>query len=67
MTNLPSDRLVVMFGVGIALAAYIYWTVVGLGRGEGWSDIPALRALFVLSSVCLLALLLRVIRAIDES
>lgn len=56
-----------MFGVGIALAAYVYWTVVGLERGEGWTDVPALRALFVLGSVCLLAGLLRIIRAIDES
>lgn len=56
-----------MFGVGIALAAYIYWTVVGLGRGEGWTNVPSLRALFALGSVILLAVLLRVIRAIDES
>ena len=67
MSNLPSERLVMMFGVGIALAAYIYWTAVGLGRGEGWTNIPSLRALFVLGSVLLLAGLLRVIRAIDES
>lgn len=56
-----------MFGVGIALAAYIYWTVVGVSRGEGWTDAPALRALFVFASVALLAGLLRLIRAIDDS
>ena len=67
MSNLPSERLVMWFGVGIALAAYIYWTVVGLGRGEGWTGIPAFRALFVLGSVSVLAVLLRMIRAIDES
>ena len=67
MAKLPSEHLVVMFGLGIALAAYLYWTVVGLDRGEGWTDVPALRALVVLGSVGLLALLLRVIRAIDES
>jgi len=67
VSNLPPERLVLMFGAGIALAAYVYWTVIGLGRGEGWTDIPALRALFVLGSVGLLAGLLRLIRAIDES
>ncbi|GAB5534141.1 MAG: hypothetical protein Rubg2KO_03900 [Rubricoccaceae bacterium] len=67
VSNLPSERLVLLFGVGIALAAYLYWTAVGLRQGEGWTDVPALRALFVLGSVGLLAGLLRVIRAIDES
>lgn len=67
MTRLPSERLVLGFGIGIALSAYIYWTVVGLNRGEGWTNVPSLRALFALGSVILLAVLLRVIRAIDES
>lgn len=66
MSRLPSEHLVLRFGVGIALAAYVYWTVVGLRRGEGWTTVPSLRALFALASVILLAVLLRVIRAIDD-
>ena len=67
MRDLPTERLVLVFGIAIAASAYVYWTVVGLGRGDDWSSVPANRALIVLGGVLLLAGLLRLIRAIDES
>ena len=67
MSGLPSERLVLAFGLVIAACAYAYWTTVELGRGEGLTVNPAYRALFVIGGVSILAGLLRLIRAIDET
>lgn len=67
MTNLPPERLVLAFGLGIAAVAYVYWTAVGIDRGEGWTGVPSMRALVALGGAGVLALLLRLIRSIDES
>ena len=67
MANLPTERIVLWFGIGIAAAAYLYWSALGFSRGEGWSSVPALRALGALAGITLLTVLLRLIRSIDES
>ena len=64
--NLPSERLVLAFGCGIAAAAYVYWTVEGLRLGVGWTGVAATRAAVPLAATFLLALLLRAVRAIHE-
>ena len=65
--GLPSERLILGFGIAIALCAYAYWSAIELGRGEGVTATPALRAVVVLGGTLLLAGLLRLIRSIDES
>ena len=65
--GLPSERLVLGFGIVIAACAYAYWSTIELGRGEGVTATPSLRALVVLGGTLLLAGLLRLIRSIDES
>ena len=57
--NLPTDRLVLAFGAGIAAVAYGYWTVETARLGLGWSAVPAVRAGVVLVGTVLLALVLR--------
>lgn len=55
------------FGIVIAACAYLYWSAVELGRGEGLTATPALRAVVVLGGTLVLAGLLRLIRAVDDS
>ena len=57
--NLPTERLVLAFGCGIAAAAYLYWTVEALQLGLGWTSTASLRAAVVLGGTALLALVLR--------
>ena len=64
--NLPSERLVLAFGVGIAGAAYVYWTVQGLRLGVGWPSVAALRAAVPLGATLLLAVLLRAVRSLHD-
>ena len=65
--GLPSERLVLGFGIVIAACAYAYWSAVEVGRGEGLTATPSLRALVVLGGTLLLAGLLRLIRSIDDT
>jgi hypothetical protein len=64
--NLPSERLILAFGVGLAAAAYAYWTVDSLRAGLGWTGGASLRAGGVLGAMLLLAVILRAIRAVSE-
>ncbi|MDT0633045.1 hypothetical protein RQM47_06145 [Rubrivirga sp. S365] len=64
--NLPSERLVLAFGFGIAAAAYVYWTVEGFRLGVGWTSVAALRAAVPLGATLLLALLLRAVRSLHD-
>jgi len=48
--NLPTERLVLAFGCGIAAVAYLYWTVEAVRHGVGWSSIASLRAGVVLAA-----------------
>ncbi len=57
--NLPTERLVLAFGGGIAAAAYLYWTVEAVRLGLGWTSIASARAGVVLAATVLLALVLR--------
>lgn len=57
--NLPTERLVLAFGCGIAGAAYLYWTAEAARLGLGLSGIASLRAGVVLAGTVLLALVLR--------
>ena len=60
--NLPTERLVLVFGCGIAAVAYVYWTVEAARLGLGWTAIASLRAAVVLGATVLLALVLRAVR-----
>lgn len=55
----PYERLVLGFGAAIAAVSYLYWTSVGMDRGDGWTSLPASRALFALGAAVILALVLR--------
>ena len=57
--NLPTERLVLAFGCGIAAVAYLYWTVEAIQLGLGWTSIASARAGVVLAGTALLALVLR--------
>ena len=57
--NLPTERLVLAFGCGIAAAAYLYWTLQAIDLGLGWTSVASLRAAVVLGATVLLALVLR--------
>lgn len=57
--NLPTERLVLAFGCGIAAVAYLYWTVEAAHLGLGWTSVASLRAGVVLVGTLLLALVLR--------
>ena len=60
--NLPTEKLVLAFGVGIAVLAYGYWTVRSLRLGEGLGGVASLRAGVVLGAILLLALVLRAVK-----
>ena len=60
--NLPTERLVLVFGCGIAAVAYLYWTIEAIQLGLGWTSIASLRAGVVLLGTVLLALLLRAVK-----
>lgn len=60
--RLPTEQLVLGFGVAIAAATYLYWT----WELPSLSSLPAERAGFGLAAVLLLALVLRAVRAVDE-
>ena len=64
--NLPTERLVLTFGVGIAVAAYGYWTLHSLRLGLGVTATASLRAGVVLTAVLLLALVLRVATRVNR-
>ena len=65
--NLPTERLVLVFGCGIAAAAYLYWTVEAVRLGLGWTSIASLRSAVVLGATVLLALVLRAARHLNDS
>ena len=60
--RLPTERLVLGFGVAIAAVTYAYWT----WELPALSALPAQRAGFALGAVLLLALVLRAVRRVDE-
>ena len=64
--NLPSERLVLAFGVAIAGAAYVYWTVQGVRLGLGWTSTASVRAAVALGGVLLLALVLRAAKRVNR-
>ena len=55
----PFEKLALGFGVAIAAATYVYWTLLGFERGEGWTSVAASRALVGLGGACVLAVILR--------
>lgn len=59
--NLPTERLVLAFGCGIAAVAYVYWTAEAIRLGLGWTSIASARAGVVLLGTVLLALVLRAV------
>ena len=59
-SSLPSERLVLSFGVAIAACAYAYWAWSGIDRGVPWAATATLRAGMVLGAFLLLAIVLRV-------
>jgi hypothetical protein len=64
--NLPSERLVLAFGCGIAAVAYVYWTAWAVERGLGWTSVASVRAAVPLAATALLALLLRAVRFVHD-
>lgn len=64
--NLPTERLVLGIGCGIAAAAYVYWTAEAVRLGAGWTSAASLRAAVALGAVLLLALVLRVVRRVNQ-
>lgn len=64
--NLPSERLVLLFGCAIAAVAYVYWTVQAVRLGLGWTSVAGLRAAVPLAATVLLALILRAVRAVHD-
>ena len=57
--NTPLHRLVLPFGLVLAAAVFVHWTVVGYQRDHVWTPDGLLRATFVLGVVLLLAAVLR--------
>jgi hypothetical protein len=55
----PLHRLVLPFGLVIALAAFAYWTALGYLRFGAWTPEGFSRALFALGAVLLLAAVIR--------
>lgn len=64
--NLPSERLILAFGVGIAAAAYGYWTYRSIQLGLGVTETASIRAGVVLGALLLLALLLRAVAHVNQ-
>lgn len=64
--NLPTERLVLVFGCGIAAAAYLYWTAEAVRLGLGWTSVASLRAAIALGGTVLLALILRAARHLND-
>ncbi len=64
--DLPTERLVLAFGCGIAAAAYLYWTVEAVRLGLGWTSVASVRAAVVLGGTVLLALVLRAARNLND-
>lgn len=64
--NLPSERLVLALGGGIAAVAYVYWTIEGFRLGVSWTSVAAIRAAVPLAATLLLALLLRAVRSLHD-
>lgn len=60
--NLPTERLVLFAGCGIAAVAYVYWTVEAVRLGLGWTSDASLRAGVALGATLALALVLRAAR-----
>lgn len=64
--NLPSDALVLGFGVAIAAATYVYWTVLEWSRAGAVTSLPAQRAGIALAATLLLTLVLHAARALND-
>lgn len=60
--SLPSYKLILSFGLGIAAVTFVFWTVLGYLRFEAWTPDGLFRAVFVLGAVLLLAAVLRLVR-----
>lgn len=59
-SRLPTERLVLTFGVGIAVCTYAYWAWRVMDLGVPWAGVATLRAGVVLGAFLLLALILRI-------
>jgi hypothetical protein len=64
--NTPLHRLVLPFGLAIAAATFVYWTVLGYLRVGAWTSEGLFRALFALGAILLLALVLRCVRWVED-
>lgn len=63
---LPSERLVLAFGLGIAATAYGYWTYQSLRDGLGVTSPASRRAGVALGALLLLALVLRAVARVNR-
>lgn len=64
--NLPNERHLLRFGIGIAAIAYVYWTVEALRLGLGWGSEGSMRAGMALGAMLLVAVVVRIIRRVNE-
>ena len=64
--NAPRYTLVLTFGLVLAAAAFVYWTVIGYAHFDTWTPDGLFRAVFVLGAVGLLAGVLRLARWLTD-
>lgn len=62
----PLEKLVLPFGLAIAVAAFVFWTVLGYLRFGVWVHEGLLRAVVALGAVLLLAGVIRCARWVAE-
>ncbi len=62
----PLPRLVLPFGLALALSAFVYWTILGYLRFGVWTPEGLFRAVFVLGAVLLLSAVLRLVYWVME-
>ncbi len=61
------DQILLPFGLGIAAAAFVYWTALGYSHYGVFTGDGAFRAAFALGAVGLLALVLRLAQWVNRS
>ncbi len=64
--NLPNERHLLGIGIGIAAIAYSYWTIEALRHGLGWGSSASTRAGIALGAMLLVAVVVRLIRRVNE-